>query len=189
MGDRRPAVQTGGPAAEPEDAPAVELRTDTIDSEIGPIVIVTDSRALCALDFGDCEERMKELLSRRFESFVLRHEDDPLGMSGKAGAYLAGDLHALDEITVNPGGTEFQRSVWAALREIPAGTTRTYAQLAAAIGRPTASRAVGFANSLNPVAIVIPCHRVVGSNAALTGYAGGLERKRWLLRHEGALLG
>ena len=141
MGDRRPAVQTGGPAAEPEDAPAVELRTDTIDSEIGPIVIVTDSRALCALDFGDCEERMKELLSRRFESFVLRHEDDPLGMSGKAGAYLAGDLHALDEITVNPGGTEFQRSVWAALREIPAGTTRTYAQLAAAIGRPTASSA------------------------------------------------
>jgi methylated-DNA-[protein]-cysteine S-methyltransferase len=176
------------PAGDLENVPAVELRTDTIRSEIGPIVIVMDARALCALDFGDCEERMRKLLSRRFKSFVLRHEDDPLGMSGKVGAYLEGDLHALDEITVNPGGTEFQRFVWVALRGIPAGTTRTYAQLAATIGRPTASRAVGLANSLNPVAIAIPCHRVVGSNAALTGYAGGLERKRWLLRHEGALL-
>jgi len=177
------------PSADPDNAIAVELHTDTIDSEIGPIVIVTDSRALCAIDFSDCEERMKELLSRRFESFVLRHEDDPLGMSRKVEAYLAGDLHALDDITVDPGGTEFQRCVWAALRRIAVGTTRTYAQLAAAIGRPSASRAVGLANSLNPVAIAIPCHRVVGSNAALTGYAGGLERKRWLLRHEGALLG
>jgi len=182
----RPAIAA---LAGRESAAAVELHTDTIRSAIGPIVLVTDSRALCALDFGDCAERMKKLLSRRFERFVLRHEDDPLGMSGKVEAYLTGDLHALDEITVNPGGTEFQRTVWVALRGIPVGTTRTYAQLAAAIGRPTAARAVGLANSLNPVAIAIPCHRVVGSNAALTGYAGGLERKRWLLRHEGALLG
>ncbi len=109
-------------------------------------------------------------------------------MGEKVEAYLAGDLHALDEITVNPGGTEFQQTVWSALREIPAGTTRTYAQLAASIGRPSAWRAVGLANGRNPVAIVIPCHRLVGSNGTLTGYAGGLERKRWLLHHEGARL-
>ena len=165
----------------------IELRTDTIDSELGPIVIVTDARALCALDFGDCEERMKELLTRRFEDLVFRHEANPLGVSEKVRAYLAGDLHSLDGIVVDPGGTAFQQTVWSALREIPVGTTRTYGQLAARIGRPTASRAVGLANSLNPVAIVIPCHRVIGSNASLTGYAGGIQRKQWLLHHEGAL--
>jgi methylated-DNA-[protein]-cysteine S-methyltransferase len=166
----------------------MELRTDTIDSELGPIVIVTDARALCALDFGDCEERMKDLLTRRFEDFALRHEANPLGVSEKVRAYLAGDLRALDSVAVDPGGTEFQRTVWSALRTIPVGTTRTYGQLAASIGRPTAPRAVGLANGRNPVAIVIPCHRVIGSNAALTGYGGGLPRKQWLLRHEGALL-
>jgi methylated-DNA-[protein]-cysteine S-methyltransferase len=176
------------PVGKAEDAAAIELRTDTIDSAIGPIVIVTDARALCALDFGDCEERMKELLTRRFEDLVLRHEANPLGVGEKIHAYLDGDLHALDDVAVDPGGTEFQQTVWSALRKIPVGTTRTYSQLAASIGRPTASRAVGLANGRNPVAIVIPCHRVIGSNAALTGYAGGLLRKQWLLRHEGALI-
>ena len=177
------------PAVAWESAAPVELLVDTIRSEIGPIVIVTDSVALCALDFGDCEERMKTLLSRRFEDFVLHREDDPLGMGGKVEAYLAGDVHVLDEIKVNPGGTEFQQTVWRALREIPVGTTRTYGELASSIGRPSAARAVGLANGCNPVSIVIPCHRLIGSNGALTGYAGGLERKRWLLRHEGAFLG
>ena len=181
----RPVIQ---PAADAEGGTAIELRTDTIDSEIGPLVIITDARALCALDFGDCEERMKELLTRRFEDLVLRHEANPLGVSEMLRAYLDGDLHALDGVAVDPGGTEFQQTVWSALRKIPVGATRTYGQLAASIGRPTASRAVGLANACNPVAIVIPCHRVIGSNAALTGYAGGLPRKQWLLRHEGALL-
>jgi len=167
----------------------VELSADTVRSEIGPIVIVTDARAVVALDFADCEERMMELLSRRFEGVALRRRHDPLGVAGSIEAYFAGDLHALDEIKVDPGGTGFQQTVWFALRQIPPGQTRTYAQLAAAIGRPSAPRAVGFANSLNPVAIVIPCHRLVGSDATLTGYAGGLWRKRWLLRHEGALIG
>lgn len=165
---------------------AVELWAGTIRSEIGSLVMVTDSVALCALDFGDGEERMYQLLSRRFGSFALHREDDPLRVGEKVEAYLAGDLHTLDQIKVNPGGTEFQQTVWSALREIPAGTTRTYAQLAASIGRPSASRAVGLANGRNPVAIVIPCHRLIGSDGTLTGYAGGLERKRWLLRHEGA---
>ena len=176
------------PLVDGEAATAVELWTDTIDSELGPIVVVTDARALCAVDFADCEERMKELLTRRFEDLVFRHEVNPLGVSEKVRAYLTGDLHSLDGIAVDPGGTEFQQTVWSALRKIPIGTTRTYGQLAAQIGRPTASRAVGLANSLNPVAIVIPCHRLIGSNASLTGYAGGLQRKQWLLRHEGAYL-
>jgi len=176
------------PTAGGEGAKAVELTTDTIDTQIGPIVIVTGARALCALDFGDCEERMKQLLTRRFEDIVLRHAPNPLGVSEKVRAYLAGDLHSLDGIAVDPGGTEFQQTVWSALRNIPVGSTRTYGQLAAGIGRPSASRAVGLANSLNPVAIVIPCHRLIGRNASLTGYAGGLPRKEWLLRHEGALL-
>jgi methylated-DNA-[protein]-cysteine S-methyltransferase len=169
-------------------AVSVELRTDMIDSVLGPIVVITDEQALCALDFGDCEERMKELLARRFEDFVLRHEDNPLGVSEKVRAYLDGDLHSIDGVPVDPGGTEFQRTVWSALRAIPVGSTCTYGQLAASIGRPTATRAVGLANGRNPVAIVIPCHRVIGSNAGLTGYGGGLPRKEWLLRHEGALL-
>jgi methylated-DNA-[protein]-cysteine S-methyltransferase len=172
----------------PLGSAAVELWSGTIHSEIGSLVIVTDSVALCALDFDDGEERMNRLLSRRFGSFVLHRGDDPLRVGEKVEAYLAGDLHALGEIKVNPGGTEFQQTVWSALRDIRAGTTRTYAQLAASIGRPSASRAVGHANGRNPVAIVIPCHRLIGSDGTLTGYAGGLERKRWLLHHEGALL-
>ena len=164
----------------------IELWTSTIRAR--PIVIVT-ARALCALDFGDCEERMKELLSRRFEDLVLRHETNPLGVSEKVRAYLAGDLHSLDGIAVDPGGTEFQQTVWSRAQE---DSGRDHAHLRPArrlrSDGPSASRAVGLANSLNPVAIVIPCHRLIGSNASLTGYAGGLQRKRWLLRHEGALL-
>jgi len=179
----RPAVQ---PVA--EGATAVELRIDTVGSEIGPIVIVTDARALCALEFADGDERMMERLTRRFEDLVLRHEANPLGVSDKVRAYLAGDLHALDGIAVDAGGTGFQQTVWSALRRIPVGATRSYGEIAATIGRPTATRAVGLANGLNPVAIVIPCHRVIGRHGGLTGYAGGLARKQWLLRHEGALL-
>ena len=171
----------------PAAGAAVELRIDTIGSTLGPIVIATDARALCALDFGDCEGRMMALLRRRFKDPVLRRQANPLGVSEKVRAYLGGDLHSLDDIAVNPGGTDFQRTVWSALRTIPVGTTRAYGQVAAGLGRPTAARAVGRANALNPVAIVIPCHRLIGSDASLTGYAGGLPRKQWLLRHERAL--
>ena len=191
LGHEREAAAVTRTPVESRDARAgsetVELWTDTIHSEIGPIVMVMDSVGLCALEFGGGEERMKTALSRRFGSFVL-HRGDELGVGARIEDYLAGDLHALDEIKVNPGGTAFQQTVWNALREIPAGTTQTYAQLAASIGRPSAPRAVGLANGQNPVSIVIPCHRLIGSNGALTGYAGGLERKRWLLRHEGARL-
>jgi methylated-DNA-[protein]-cysteine S-methyltransferase len=169
-------------------ATITELHTDTIDSEIGPIVIVTRPGALCAVDFAECAERMKTLLSRRFEDFALVHEDNPLGVSEKLLAYFAKDYAALDDVAVDMGGTEFQRRVWVALRAIPPGSTRTYGGLASQLGGPNASRAVGLANSQNPLSIVVPCHRLVGSDGSLTGYAGGLARKQWLLRHEGAIL-
>lgn len=101
-------------------------------------------------------------------------------------AWLAGDLRALDDVPVDPPGTPFQRAVWAELRRICAGTTLTYLELAQRMGDPAATRAVARANATNPVALFIPCHRVIGSDGKLVGYAGGLERKRWLLAHEGA---
>jgi len=100
-------------------------------------------------------------------------------------AYFAGDLTAIDDVPVATNGTPFQRTVWAALRRIPAGTTTSYGALAASIGYPSAMRAVGLANGANPVAIIVPCHRVIGADHSLTGYGGGLPRKRWLLEHEG----
>lgn len=98
-------------------------------------------------------------------------------------AYFAGDAAEVEVAGLGPG-SDFQRAVWQELRRIPAGTTRTYAQVAAAIGRPTATRAVAAAIGRNPLTIAVPCHRVVGADGSLTGYAGGLERKRWLLAHE-----
>ena len=103
-------------------------------------------------------------------------------------AYFAGDLHALDRLSVDPIGTTFQRRVWTALRTVKAGLTVSYADIANAIGAPTSTRAVGAANGANPIAIVVPCHRIIGSGGSLVGYGGGLERKRWLLEHEGVLL-
>lgn len=163
-----------------------ELLVDYLPSPIGTVVIVVDGDRLCSLDFGDYEERMMTLLRRRYGEVRLRRVDDPQGFGSRIHDYFAGNYESLAEIPVTTGGTGFQQQVWSALRDIPVGETLTYGQLAARIGRPTAARAVGMTNSLNPVALVLPCHRVVGCNASLTGYAGGLERKRWLLHHEHA---
>jgi len=163
-----------------------ELYVDYIPSPMGTIVIVVDGDRLCSLDFEGYSERMMRLLRRRYGEVQLKQVADPHGFSARVARYLAGDYTSLAAIPVQTGGTPFQQQVWSALREIPAGGTLAYSQLAARVGRPAAARAVGMAVSLNPVAIVLPCHRVVGSKAALTGYAGGLERKRWLLRHEQA---
>jgi methylated-DNA-[protein]-cysteine S-methyltransferase len=103
-------------------------------------------------------------------------------------AYFAGELRVF-ELPLRMEGTPFQRLVWDGLLAIPFGATASYAQLAGQIGRPGASRAVGAANGRNPIAIVVPCHRVIGANGTLTGYGGGLDRKEWLLRHEARVLG
>ncbi len=165
-----------------------ELYIDRLPSAIGDILLVSDGASLCALDFADYEARLRTLLKKRFAAVTLIPCTNPQGFSDRLRAYLAGDLHSLDQVPVNPGGTPFQQQVWLGLRQIPAGTVASYAELAAKVGKPMAYRAVGMANSLNPVAIALPCHRVVGARGQLTGYAGGLARKRWLLRHEGVNL-
>ncbi len=161
-------------------------RIDTGIDPLGTLLLVSGGGRLLALDFEGYEARMRALLARRFgRPPALAEGPAPADAAARLQDYLAGDHAAVDGIAVDTGGSEFRRAVWAALRTIPHGRTMTYGALAARLGRPTASRAVGHANSLNPVAIVVPCHRVIGADASLTGYAGGLARKRWLLAHEG----
>lgn len=163
------------------------LILDRIATPVGEVLLVTDGEgAVRALDFADYEARMRRLLARHAPGGILTEGRAPETVRRAVEAWFGGELTALDGLTVRTGGTAFQKTVWAALRGIPAGETRSYGQLAAAIGSPKAVRAAGLANGQNPVAVIVPCHRVIGANGALTGYAGGLERKRWLLRHEGA---
>jgi len=160
---------------------------DRVASPVGEVLLVVDDAgAVRALDFADYEARMLRLLQRHYGPVALTPGRAPEPVRAALDAYFGGDARALDGLPVKTGGTAFQRTVWAALRAIPAGETRSYGQLAAAIGKPAAVRAVGLANGANPVGVIVPCHRVVGANGKLTGYAGGLERKRWLLAHEGA---
>jgi methylated-DNA-[protein]-cysteine S-methyltransferase len=122
------------------------------------------------------------------ETYELTPARNPFGLSGKIRAYYAGELGVVDDIQADGGGTAFEKTVWAELRRIPKGETLSYGQLAKRIGKPEAMRAVGLANGKNPISVVVPCHRVIGADGSLTGYGGGLHRKEWLLRHEGALL-
>ncbi|HET9160056.1 MAG TPA: methylated-DNA--[protein]-cysteine S-methyltransferase [Caulobacteraceae bacterium] len=166
----------------------MNLLLERLPTEIGEILIVTDEGdRLRALDFAEYETRMMRLLVRHYGEVKLEARPSPSPAARAIGKYLKGELHALDGLEVATGGTAFQRQVWAALRSIPAGETLSYSGLAQRIGRPKAVRAVGLANGSNPIAVVVPCHRVIGASGALTGYAGGMERKAWLLRHEGAV--
>jgi methylated-DNA-[protein]-cysteine S-methyltransferase len=165
----------------------IALFIERMDTPIGTMLVVTDSAGrLRALDWSDYEERLQRLLRLHYGRFELDSGPAPAEIRDALARYFDGDIAALDTIQVETGGTPFQRQVWAALRAIPAGRTVSYGALAQDIGRASAVRAVGMANGANPISIVVPCHRVVGANAALTGYAGGLERKRWLLEHERA---
>ncbi|MEZ5398271.1 MAG: methylated-DNA--[protein]-cysteine S-methyltransferase [Bryobacteraceae bacterium] len=160
------------------------LTLERFDSPVGRLTLASTPEAVIALEFEDLDERLKRLIGPT-EFAPARHQSD---FRRRIEAYFHGDLTAVDSIPVRSLGTAFQTTVWTALRTIPASQTLTYRELAQRIGRPNACRAVGHANSLNPVAIVQPCHRVIGANGSLTGYAGGLERKHWLLQHEGARL-
>lgn len=151
------------------------------------MVSITDDRGrLRALFWDDSRERLRAYLKRQ-----RWPQPDAAPRSRRRGivedalqAYFAGDLSAIDELPVAPAGSPFQNAVWSALRGVPPGSVTSYAALAAAIGRQSAVRAVGHANGANPISIVIPCHRLVGAGGALTGYGGGITRKRWLLEHE-----
>lgn len=163
------------------------LTLDRVPSPIGTMLLACDDAGrLRALDFADFEPRMEVLMRRHYGAggFTLAAGKAPRAILESLRSYFAGDVDGLAAIPVQTGGTDFQRRVWAALRTIPAGTTASYGQLAGELGRSGASRAVGLANGSNPIAIVVPCHRVIGSDGSLTGYGGGLERKRWLLAHE-----
>jgi methylated-DNA-[protein]-cysteine S-methyltransferase len=152
----------------------------------GPLAIAARGDVLVAIHLEGQPERLAKEWARRepvergrLTSTLTRAFD----------AYFNGDIRAIDTVEADPAGTEFQHDVWAELRRIRAGTTVSYSQLAARIGRPDAVRAVGTANGANPVPIVIPCHRVIGANGTLVGYGGGLDMKRWLLAHEGLIPG
>lgn len=163
----------------------MHLKLERLTSPISPLLLVTDSEGvLRALEFADCERRMQRLSREHYVHYTLREGAAPVSLTRALEAYFSGHVHAFTGVAVATGGTAFQRKVWQALRTIPAGRTISYGQLAASLGDAKASRAVGSANAANPIAIVVPCHRVLGTNGALTGYAGGLPRKRWLLDHE-----
>lgn len=155
---------------------------------IGALTLFVREARLCGVAFEGAEASLRATLVSRYGDFIDDEQADKAGIAARLTAYFAGDLRALDAIPVETGGTEFQSRVWLALREIPPGTTTSYGELAARLGAPRAVRAVGLANGRNPIPLVLPCHRVIGASGSLTGYGGGLGRKRWLLVHEGALL-
>lgn len=163
------------------------LQTAEMRSPVGPLVVHVKDGRLCGLSFRDGVASTMKHLRSRFGEFTVRRSKDPAGVISRLRAYFRGELGALDGIEVDTGGTAFQQSVWRELRRIPAGKTISYGQLARRIRRPRAVRAVGAANGANPVAIVIPCHRVIGANGRLVGYGGGLDRKSRLLEMEKAL--
>ncbi len=165
----------------------LHLLIDRIETPIGELLLVADDAGkLRALDWADYEPRMLRLLRLHYgkDGFHLEPAHNPHGMRDAINRYFAGDLEAINDIPVQTAGTAFQRSVWNELRKIPTGAPVSYGTLAKQIARPKAVRAVGLANGSNPIGIVVPCHRVIGSNGSLTGYGGGLERKQWLLEHE-----
>lgn len=149
-----------------------------IDSPLGSLLLTSDGHSLTGLSMT--RQKHAEPVQAHWQ------RDQALFAAARSQleAYFAGQLQAFD-LPLEPAGTVFQRAVWRALRDIPFGRTRSYGELAGHIGRAGASRAVGMANGRNPIAIIIPCHRVIGADGSLTGYGGGIERKRWLLAHEG----
>ena len=164
---------------------ALTLETARVPTPIGILVIVAREETLVAASFRDSADDLVRQLEQRFGPLAFEERPDPGGIVGHLKAYFGGDLAALEAIATDPGGTPFQARVWAELRAIPVGSTVSYSELARRVDAPDAVRAVGAANGRNPVPIVIPCHRVIGADGSLTGYGGGLDRKRWLLVHEG----
>lgn len=166
------------------------LHYDEVDTPIGRLMLLVGDKGVRALSFVDNDAAEARLLARYRSTCPIRRAHDPTGISSHLLDYFGGDLQALNGIPADGEGTPFQRRVWAALRRIPVGSTVTYGALARQLDLPLgAARAVGLANARNPVALAVPCHRVIGAGGNLTGYAAGLPRKRWLLMHEGALPG
>lgn len=166
---------------------ALILSVERIATPTGKMTLVTDEQLrLCSLDWEDHEHRMQNLLRRYFpgEIVELQERTKRSPVVDALLAYFENEPETLARWPVATHGTDFQHLVWAELRRIPFGETISYGTLAARIGRPAAVRAVGLANGANPIAISVPCHRVIGADKSLTGFGGGIERKRWLLEYE-----
>ncbi len=162
------------------------LEVTTLDSPIGRLGVAADDGVLVAVTF-DGLEPLRGWSTRVLGPRAWSEASDPAGVCTLLQRFFAGELDALSGVPVRLHGTPFQRRAWEALRRIPSGKTWSYRRLAEELGDRRATRAVGAANGQNPIPVVIPCHRVIGSDGSLTGFGGGLERKRWLLQHEGAL--
>jgi len=163
------------------------LCLDRLATPIGEALIVTDEAGwLRAFDWADHAANMVRLLGLHYGSLAPTPGTAPENLRRTLRNYFDGDLGGLCSIEWRTGGTTFQRAVWTALTTIAPGQTLSYGALAARLGCPRAVRAVGAANGANPISVVVPCHRLIGSDGSLTGYGGGLARKRWLLQHEGA---
>jgi len=171
----------------PTMSESLRFLIDRISTPIGTMIIAADLEgSLRVALFAEDEEIVQHYLRIQCgaREFALEPIANPHGLSDGIRGYFAGELDAIDHLPVETGGTPFQRKVWLALRRIRCGATTSYGALAKEIGHPAAVRAVGTANGANPIAVVLPCHRVIGANGSLTGYGGGIERKRWLLDHE-----
>ncbi len=153
-------------------------------SPIGMVDVILDGETLVYLDFSDNPERIDRLLTGRFGEFGIRRAKGPTPVHEALESYFTHGGDPFGGIALDAGGTPFQRSVWQALRQIPPGSTLDYTALAGRAGRPRAVRAAASGNARNPIAVIIPCHRVIGRDGTLRGYAGGIERKRWLIEHE-----
>jgi methylated-DNA-[protein]-cysteine S-methyltransferase len=164
----------------------MKLRTSTFESPIGTMHVALVDDAVCALGFASQWAALTRRLTLRFGDIEMHEEQNAGGIATRLQEFCCGDLRAFDGIRVDAGGTDFQKRVWCALVHIAPGTVMSYGEIASRIDMPRASRAVGAANGANPVSLIVPCHRVVGRNGKLSGYAGGVDRKRWLLNHEGA---
>jgi methylated-DNA-[protein]-cysteine S-methyltransferase len=162
--------------------------TDRILTPIGDMILVARDGVLLLLEFEDATGRVEREMKLRFKAHELQHTENPFGLSQIMLDYFNGDINAINNILTDGGGTQFEKQVWAELRKIPTGSTVSYGSIARKLGDINMSRAVGTANGRNPIAIVVPCHRVIGADGSMTGYGGGIARKEWLLRHEGALL-
>lgn len=155
-----------------------------VHTPVDALTLAARNGRLCLLHFGSRETPARQALNRWYPGEIITHGADPAGAATALAKYFSGQLDALDALEVELNGTAFQQRVWHALRMVHAGHTASYSDIALRVGSPAAVRAVGAANGANPIAIVIPCHRIIGSNGSLTGYGGGLPRKEWLLRHE-----
>jgi len=161
-----------------------KIELSHLESPLGDLVLAFSEGGLCALQFDESPAQVRARLERSYPGAGFGKVSGTAEVVEKLRAYFSGGLQGLETIPVAPKGTPFQQRVWTALRAIPVGQTRSYLQIAKAIGSPSAVRAVGAANGQNPIAVVVPCHRVIASNGTLCGYGGGLWRKEWLLEHE-----